>query len=168
MIDLIIFLVLLTLGYVFGRLAETNHFKSIRKRESLYASVLTFSSRFPPEGIGSVRSDFVGGNVVISVDYFKRIAAGLRGLIGGRVTAYETLIERARREAILRMKEEAKRKGATYIINVKLETASITKGRGQQVSCVEVYAYGTALIAPPQNIENPQMDSNQGIHFAVR
>lgn len=146
MYDLIIFLVLIVLGYVFGRMAETKHFKSIIAREARYADLLTFSSRWPPEDLGPLQSEFVGGNVVISVDYFKRIAAGLRSLIGGRVTTYETLIERARREAILRMKAQAYGKGARLIINVKLETASITKGRNQQVGCVEVYAYGTALI----------------------
>jgi len=163
MIDLIIFFSLLILGYFFGRLAETRHFKSIIEREGRYQSLLTFSSRLPPPDIGLVNSTLVGGNVVISVDYFKRIAAGLRGLIGGRVTTYETLIERARREAILRMKEEAKRKGATFVINVKLETASITKGQKQQVSCVEVYAYGTALIPDIQEKERPA----GGLHFAV-
>lgn len=146
MFDLIVFLTLLSLGYVFGRIVEKKHFKSIIKREAQYRDLLTFSERLPPSGINAAKSCLVGGNVVISIDYFKRIAAGLRSLIGGRVTAYETLLERARREAILRMKEQAKRKGASQIINVKLETASITKGKKQQVGCVEVYAYGTALI----------------------
>lgn len=146
MIDLIIFLSLLTLGYIFGRIAENRHFKSILQREENYRNILTFSERLPSPGLGPIESELVDGNVVISIDYFKRVAAGLRSLIGGRVNAYETLLERARREAILRMKEKAQRKGAQQIINVKLETASITKGRKQQIGCVEVYAYGTALI----------------------
>ena len=48
-------------------------------------------------------------------------------MFGGRVSAYETLVDRARREAILRMKEEAK--GADIILNMRLETSSISKGR---------------------------------------
>jgi uncharacterized protein YbjQ (UPF0145 family) len=146
MFDLIVFVILVTLGYFFGRLAEQRHFKSIKQREHLYRSVLCFSSRFPPPDPTPVESTLVAGNVVISIDYFKRIAASLRGLLGGRINAYESLLERARREAILRMKKEAKFKGATSIFNVKLETSSITKGKNQQVGCVEVYAYGTALI----------------------
>lgn len=146
MYDLIIFFTLLGLGYTFGRVAEAKHFKAIIEREKQNQQLLTFSERFPPAGIGPVNSELVGGNVVISVDYFKRVAAGLRGIVGGRVRAYESLLERARREAILRMKEEAKAKGASMVVNVKLETASITKGQKQQVGSVEVYAYGTALI----------------------
>ncbi len=146
MYDLIIFLTLLASGYFFGRIAEARHFKSIREREKQYQQLLTFSERFPPSHIGRVNSELVGGNVVISVDYFKRIVAGLRGIVGGRVITYESLLERARREAILRMKEAAKAKGANMVVNVKLETASISKGKQQQVGSVEVYAYGTALI----------------------
>ena len=89
----------------------------------------------------------VAGNVVISVDYFKSAAAALRSFVGGRVSAYESLLERARREAILRMKEDARRHGAKMIFNVKLETASISQGGANQLGSVEVYAYGTAMLA---------------------
>ncbi|ARN74014.1 YbjQ family protein [Oceanicoccus sagamiensis] len=146
MFDIVVFLSLITLGYIFGRIAETRHFKSIALREQQLRSILCFSERLPPPLSEPVETTLVAGNVVISVDYFKRIAASLRSLIGGRVTAYETLIERARREAILRMKQEASNLGATTVCNVKLETASITKGKKQQIGSVEVYAYGTALI----------------------
>lgn len=146
MYDLIIFLTLLATGYIFGRVAERRHFKSIMQREKQYQNVLAFSERLPPANVGRVNSELVGGNVVISVDYFKRVVAGLRGIVGGRVAPYETLLERARREAILRMKEEAQSRGSKLVVNVKLETASISKGRQQQVGSVEVYAYGTALI----------------------
>lgn len=151
MFDLIVVLTLLVLGYVFGQLAERRHFKSIRLREKEYRDVLCFSERFPPWQAPVPDVALVAGNVVISIDYFKRITAGLRMFFGGNVTAYETLIERARREAVLRMKEDAIEKGASSIFNVKLETASITKGRGQQVGAVEVYAYGTALINADYN-----------------
>lgn len=145
-LNLIIFVTLLTVGYVVGQWIEKKHFRSIIEREERYRKLLTFNERFPPKELKSVNVELVGGNVVISIDYFKRIAAGLRGLIGGRVSAYETLVERARREAILRMKESAHKKGASMIINVRLETASISKGKKQQIGSVEVYAYGTAII----------------------
>lgn len=147
MYDLIILLILITLGYVFGTIAEKRHFKSIILREKQLRDILTFSARMPPAQSEPVDISLVAGNVVISIDYFKRISAGLRSIIGGRVSAYESLIERARREAILRMKQNAKDLGAQSIFNVKLETASISKGRGNQIGSVEVYAYGTAIIA---------------------
>jgi len=86
------------------------------------------------------------GSVVISVDYFKRLLAALRNFFGGRVKSYETLLDRARREAILRMQQEAKELGANVVINIKLETASISKGRKNAIGSVEILAYGTAMI----------------------
>lgn len=145
-IDIIIFLGLVVMGFVFGQLAEYRHFKSIIKREEQYRDLLCFSERFPPPDEHARSVNLVAGSVVISIDYFKRITAGLRKLFGGRIRAYESLLERARREAILRMKEDAISKGAKSIFNVKIETASISKGASQQIGSVEVIAYGTALI----------------------
>ena len=147
MYDLIIFASLIVIGFAFGRAAEKKHFKSIIEREKQLSAVLAFSSRLPPADMPIGASQLVAGNVVISIDYFKRVAAGLRKFFGGRISAYESLIERARREAILRMKEDAHRLGANMVINVKLETASISKGAANQIGSVEVYAYGTALHA---------------------
>ncbi|MDP6183892.1 MAG: heavy metal-binding domain-containing protein [Gammaproteobacteria bacterium] len=149
MYEIILFLVLLAVGYVYGSIAERRHFTSIRRREKEYSKITAFSTRHLPNYDGPVTASLVVGNTVVSVDYFKRTAAGLRMLFGGRVTAYESLVERARREAILRMKEDAIRQGASQIFNVKLETASITKGAKEQVGCVEVYAYGTGVVVQP-------------------
>lgn len=146
MADLIILVTLLALGYFFGRHAEKKHYASIRERESVLNSIPAIASRIPPHGRPDLDSKLVSGSVVISVDYFKRMIANLRNIFGGRVTAYETLLDRARREAILRMKEDAEQLGAEMVFNIKLETASIHKGKGNGIGSVEVFAYGTALI----------------------
>jgi len=149
--ELIIILILLALGLGFGRAAETKHFKSIIAREAEYKNLLAFSSRFPPLDKPIKTARLVDGNVVVSVDYFKRFVAGLRALIGGRIKSYETLVERARREALLRMKEEAYSQGFSHIFNVKLETSSIFKGKKGAVGSVEVYAYGTGIMYFDEN-----------------
>ncbi len=146
MIDLIVFLVLLGLGYGFGRMAEQRHYKSIIKREIELNRIPAIALRLPPPSLVPQRTQLVTGSVVISIDYFKRIAAGLRSLVGGRVRSYETLLDRARREAVLRMKEQADGLGARMVFNIKLETASIYKGRKNKIGSVEVLAYGTAII----------------------
>lgn len=146
MSEIIIFLLLLAAGYGFGRQAEKKHYASIIEREKLLNRIPAIASRIPPHGNPNFDSQLVSGSVVISVDYFKRFLAGLRNFVGGRVTSYESLIDRARREAILRMKEEAEVLGAEMVFNIKFETASISQGRGNSVGSVEVLAYGTALI----------------------
>ncbi|KPK38356.1 MAG: hypothetical protein AMJ69_08640 [Gammaproteobacteria bacterium SG8_47] len=146
MADLIILLVLLALGYGFGRAAELRHYRSIREREALLRKIPVMATKIPDPSLRPKQTEMVMGSVVISVDYFKMFIAGLRNLIGGRVTSYETLLDRARREAILRMKEEAEALGASLIFNLKLETARIAQGRRNQIGSVEVLAYGTAFI----------------------
>ena len=145
MADLIVFLVLLALGYGFGRYSEKKHYKSIFKREKALNNIPAIASKIPPFRRQDLKSQLVTGSVVISVDFFKRFIAGLRNIFGGRVTSYETLLDRARREAILRMKEEAKNLNAELVFNIKLETSSIFKGRKNAVGSVEVLAYGTAM-----------------------
>ena len=143
---LIVFLILMALGYGFGQLFERRHYKSIREREAELKDILIIQTKIPPLSLTTNHDQFlVIGSVVISVDYFKRFVAGLRNLIGGRVTPYETLIDRARREAILRMKEEAQASGAKMIMNVKYEMCSIYKGRRNKIGSVEALAYGTAF-----------------------
>ena len=75
----------------------------------------------------------------------QRLQARLRMLAGGSLTSYESLVDRARREAVLRMKDQARRAGADSVFDVRLETASISKGEREAVGSVEVLAYGTAL-----------------------
>lgn len=137
---------LVLLGLVVGTILENKHYVSIRLREksSRNLPVITIGSYDNSRDI--LKSYLVSGSVVISVDYFKRFLAALRNIFGGRVRAYESLVDRARREAILRMK--AKSPAADMIINLRIETSSISKQRnGQQksVGCVEVIAYGTAI-----------------------
>lgn len=145
MTDILVVCVLLALGFGFGTLAERRHYASIRRREEELGGVMIFCTRFPPDPQRSRANRLVSGQVVISVDYFKAFVAGLRSLIGGRVTSYEGLLDRARREAILRMKEDALELAPCKIFNVKVETASISKGGGHALGTVEVLAYGTAV-----------------------
>ena len=150
MADLIVLATLLAFGYFFGRIAEKRHYKSIIKREAQYRHIAAITSRILQQSCYSSQtpdaSMLVTGSVVISVDYFKRFLASLRALIGGRVVSYESLLDRARREAILRMKEQASVLGANKVFNIKLETSSISKSAKGKIGSIEVLAYGTALI----------------------
>ncbi len=138
----------LFLGYLFGRRAENRHYASIREREDQLRHVLVLNERFPPPGKLGHRAELVCGNVVISVDYFKTFLAGLRNLVGGNITAYESLVGRARREAILRMQSQAEALGADMVVNMKFETSQISGSAGKGLGSIEVLAYGTALTAP--------------------
>jgi uncharacterized protein YbjQ (UPF0145 family) len=143
--DLVLFLVLFVVGYFAGRWNERRHYASIRSREAQMARVLVFTSRFPPPGTARLSTALVTGSAVISEDFFKGVLAGLYSFFGGRVRSYESLLDRARREAVLRMKGEAQGLGAAMIVNVKFQTFAIVCRAAESVKGVEVLAYGTAL-----------------------
>lgn len=152
-IDFWVLLLLLVIGYSFGRIAEWRHYRSIRRREDEFGDLIIVASKTPPPMETPPRTTLVMGSAVISIDYFKRFVANLRKIFGGRLRTYESLLDRARREAILRMQEDARLVGATMIFNTRFETSSISKGRKNAVGTVEVLAYGTGVI--PQGLSPP-------------
>ncbi len=142
--QLLITVLLVTLGYFFGRRAEKKHIKNIIEREQLMNQLPAMAGRVPPQD-GRYQQQLVSGSVVIANDYFKTFVAGLRNLFGGKISTYETLLDRARREAVLRMKEEAQASNFELIFNVKYETSNISGQYNKKMPIIEVHAYGTAL-----------------------
>ena len=146
-------LLLLAGAYLTGSAIERHHFRRIRRREEGWRRLPAITLEAVPQSWEVAGSGLVTGNVVVSLDYFKRFLAGLRGIVGGRVASYETLLDRARREAVLRLKETASRRGFHAVINVRLDTSRLAsaRGDGQGTAGVEVLAFGTglALRRPP-------------------
>ncbi len=147
MIDVIINigipLCLIALGLIVGSMMERRHFASITTREEQLSAVALLTGKAFPLDRAVSDSRMVQGGVVVSIDYFKRLLAGLRMLFGGELRSYASLLDRARREAILRMKEQYPT--ADLIVNVRIETSSISKGGQDRVGSVEMIAYGTAI-----------------------
>ncbi len=139
--------VLLLITYGIGRAIERSHLKKLRAREERYQTFPTVTFAALPTGWQPTASAMVHGNVVISLDYFKRFVASLRALVGGRIKSYEPLLDRARREAMLRMIEDAKSRGYHAVVNVRLETARLasSRGNGKGTAGIEMLAFGTAL-----------------------
>lgn len=146
--ELLLGIALAVTGLVAGRLIERHHYASIRLRERQLADILVFAVRFPPPRLAAPSATLVAGSVVIADDYFKSLVAGLQSFFGGRLRSYESLVDRARREAVLRMKAEARQAGAAMIVNVKFQTFSIPGRRPGSTRAVEVLAYGTAVAQP--------------------
>ena len=144
--DIAIFIILLAVGYIAGSIAEKNHFASIKKRESGLVTLPVTTTQTVENEDNVEKTVFVTGCCVVSQDYFKKIAAALKTIFGGRLISYETLVDRGRREAVLRMKQAAKKAGCDAVYNMRLETASIGNKSGQGIGSVEVMAYGTGVI----------------------
>lgn len=145
--DLLILIIALVITFTTGSIIEKNHFKKIKAREKklLNQPFVSFDKKSYSNKKPIKKIEMVTGEVVISGDYFKSFVSAFRNLIGGRMVSYESLMERARREAILRMREKAR--GANIIVNTKIESMMINNPNDAQNTLpqVAVIAYGTAI-----------------------
>ena len=141
--DLLIAIALLVICYFTGRTREKRHYKSIREREvKLYKQPHINFSKNVNISQPVKNAQLVSASVVIGCDYFKVFLASLRNIFGGNVSAYESVLDRGRREAILRIRESAYRMRADLLMNIKIETVMLSE---QTMSQVCITAYGTAV-----------------------
>lgn len=145
--QLLITALLLALGFVSGKTVEHLHYQDLAKRERRLRRLPVVTTQRVPADWRVEDAALLTGTVVISIDYWKRFAAGIRQFFGGNVRSYETLFERARREAILRLKEAASAKGFDAVIGVRLESVELASSgaNGKGTAGVELMAFGTGL-----------------------
>jgi uncharacterized protein YbjQ (UPF0145 family) len=82
----------------------------------------------------------VKGNTIRARHIGKDIMAGLRNVIGGEVTEYTKMMAESREQALDRMTEDAKSKGANAVIQMRFATSMVMQ------SASEILAYGTAVV----------------------
>jgi uncharacterized protein YbjQ (UPF0145 family) len=98
------------------------------------------TTAFELPGYRTVRNfGVVRGIVVRSRSIIGNIGAGLQTLIGGNITLYTELCEKAREDAFGLMLEHAAAVGANALIGVRYDANEVTAG------VTEVLAYGTAV-----------------------
>ena len=106
------------------------------------ASMVTTALELPgfriTRNIGLVR-----GIIVRSRSLVGNIGAGLQSLIGGNITIYTSLCEKAREDAYELMLAHAAELGANAVIAMRYDANEVTAG------VTEVLAYGTAVVVAP-------------------
>ena len=148
LIQIGIFFGLLCLGYIVGRRRESAHYRRIHDWERKFRAQPAVTGKFHESDRPIEHTALAVGSVVISVDYFKRFVAGLRALTGGEVKSFSTLLDRARREAIIRMKQSSP--NANVYVNLRLMTSTISgQSTSQSLGTVEVVAVATAIHYAP-------------------
>ena len=81
----------------------------------------------------TVRSRGLGGNIV----------AGLRTIGGGEIKEYTQLAHQARQEALDRLADDARSKGANAVFSVNFDSTEMAQ------SMEEIIAFGTAVVVSP-------------------
>ena len=75
-----------------------------------------------------------------------KFVASIQTMLGGEVTAFTTELEKARLEAIDRIRQKAVSMGANAIIGLDMETSDI----GLQAGVTVISATGTAVVVKPE------------------
>ncbi|MBR4448157.1 YbjQ family protein [Methanobrevibacter sp.] len=84
----------------------------------------------------------VTGESLIGANIYKDLFSGVRDVVGGRTSAYEEELQKARDIALESMIEKAESLGANAIIGLKLSYDNLG---GTMGNTILVTAYGTAV-----------------------
>jgi uncharacterized protein YbjQ (UPF0145 family) len=99
------------------------------------------TTAFEIDGYKVVRNlGIVRGITVRSRSIFGNIGAILQTIVGGNITLYTELCEKARKEAYENMVQHADQMGANAIIGMRYDANEVAGG------VAEVLAYGTACV----------------------
>ncbi|MFM7469013.1 MAG: YbjQ family protein [Vampirovibrionales bacterium] len=151
-IQLGFFLLSIFLGITVGSYLEWRHLQSLKLREAAWSHVPAVPLDYrhalePNETVEKVT--FVSGQVVLTDDTARALLGSILSLFGLNLKTYELLMERARREATLRMKESAP-EGTHIITNLHYLSGSLDDeeaGSNKEKGATAFYvtAYGSAV-----------------------
>lgn len=128
-----------------GRAREQRHLAELEVREAAVRHVVVTDLRSP--SLDAADGHLVTGSTVVASDWGKQFVAQFKKLVGGELRSYQSLLSRARREARLRMIEEAINDGSTEIHNVRYLTSTIGSQAATNagMAVVEILCFGTAI-----------------------
>jgi uncharacterized protein YbjQ (UPF0145 family) len=102
------------------------------------------TTAFELPGYRTVKSfGVVRGIIVRSRSIIGNIGASLQSLVGGNISLYTSLCERAREDAYNQMLAHAGQLGANAVVGVRYDATEISAG------ITEVLCYGTAVYVEP-------------------
>jgi len=121
-----------------GAWLERRHDRELSAMEAATASVRVFTGK-PPPGLTGV-PQLVQAAIVMAPAPLGRLMLLIRRIIGGRVVTRQRDMQRTRRLALLRLREQARGLGAGVLAGVEICQIGLDRGR------FAMLATGTALV----------------------
>jgi uncharacterized protein YbjQ (UPF0145 family) len=121
-----------------GAWLERRHDRELTAMEAATASVRVFTGK-PPPGLTGV-PQLVQAAIVMAPAPLGRVMLLIRRIIGGRVVTRQRDMQRTRRLALLRLREQARGLGAGVLAGVEICQIGLDRGR------FAMLATGTALV----------------------
>jgi uncharacterized protein YbjQ (UPF0145 family) len=104
------------------------------------------------ENLGVVR-----GLVVRSRSILGNIGASFQMLLGGNITLFTEMCEKARADAFMILREHAGDRGANAVVGMRYDANEVIGG------VTEVLAYGTAVVVEPLGRPDAARESSAGV-----
>jgi uncharacterized protein YbjQ (UPF0145 family) len=128
-------------GWLVAFWLERRHIQSMNRRE-IPLNNIAINNLKTCQSSEPQAATLLIGSVVVAHDYFRTLIIFFRKLVGGNIRHYERLVDRGRREALIRLKEEADLCGIDRVINVRFTATAIS---GRFLHAIELVAYGTGI-----------------------
>ncbi|CAI8345416.1 MAG: Uncharacterised protein [Candidatus Poseidoniaceae archaeon] len=92
-------------------------------------------------------STLVMSSISVGPSWWQMMLGGWKNIFGGKIESYDKMLGYGRRKVLHDMRVQALQQGFDEVINVRVETAMITKksGRDDKTAAYEFIAYGTAI-----------------------
>lgn len=129
-----------------GAFVQHHHLKDLDMLEKEYAYLPMNNHNKPLRGgFRPKYIEVISASCVIGPSAYNLLMRIPKMIFGGEVADYAKVAQRARREALIRLKKKAH--DADEIINVKIDTVPmhVTDSNEEPVYAIGVLAYGTAL-----------------------
>lgn len=137
--------------FLFSWLVGNWHQKRIIERllereAALPRDNLSTLSTFPP-GKTITGSQLLLANVVSAPSRWQLFLAGIKSIFGGNIKHLDMMLDWGRSEALQRLREQASELGYDDVINLRMETSTISMNNGgrQKGGSFEILAYGTGI-----------------------
>jgi uncharacterized protein YbjQ (UPF0145 family) len=120
-------LLLLGVAWLVGAWGAARHEADLARRELAVAHIRVHDLGGLEDAVpGPKPPVMVTGEVTLGVDHFRGLLGQWKSLFGGQVRSYQMVLDRARREVVMRLVEQAHSMGYNAVGNVRIEFADIS------------------------------------------
>lgn len=137
-------------AFLAGNWIARRHEADLAQRSLAVAGIRTTDMKRLMDPIsGPQPPQLVVSEVTLGIDHFRGFLGKLKNIFGGEVRSYQETLDRARREVITRLLEEAHAQGFNAIANLRINFVDISGNAtmAQKASAVSIIASGTAHYA---------------------
>ena len=146
-----IFALLPLWSWALGRWYQAGITSKLMENEKILGSILddkmSVTTSKKVSMIGAEYSTLLHVSLCVGPSMGQMFFMWLKSIFGGRLHSYDVVLDFGRREALLRLKQQAAERGCTSIVNIRIETSvvSFAKTQKSKQASVEFLAFATGI-----------------------